>query len=85
LFLLPFVFVDAGDNLVMVDDVAMPSNPPVVTVDKEKLEEATFDETLLDEVALEVNVSQQSHKKKTIQANGAHSSRSFGMGSSIVS
>ncbi len=62
-----------GDNLVMADDVVTPSNPPVVTVDKEELEEVTFDETPLDatpfnkvpldrtsfdEVALEVNVSQ---------------------------
>jgi len=39
----------------MVDDVATPSNPPVALVDKEELEEASF-----DEVALEVNVSQRS-------------------------
>jgi hypothetical protein len=60
LFLLPSVFVDAGDNLVMADDVATPSNPPVTPVDKEELEEATLDGTPLNEVALEVNVSQQS-------------------------
>ncbi len=53
LFLLPFIFVDACDNLVMADDVATPSNPPVAPVDKEELEEAP-----LDKVALEVNVSQ---------------------------
>jgi hypothetical protein len=41
----------------MADDVATPSNPLVATVDKEKLEEATLDETPLDEVALKVNVS----------------------------
>jgi hypothetical protein len=64
LFLLPFVFVDAGDNLVMADDVATPSNPPVATVDKEELEEATLDGTSLDEVALEVNVSQRSHEEE---------------------
>jgi hypothetical protein len=52
LFLLPSIFVNAGDNLVMADDVATPSNPPVATVDKEELEETT-----LDEVAFEVNVS----------------------------
>ncbi len=57
LFLLPSVFVNACDNLVMADDVATPSNPLVATVDKEKLEEATLDETPLDEVALKVNVS----------------------------
>ncbi len=48
----------------MADDVATPSNPPVATVDKEKLEEATLDGTPLDEVALEVNVSQQSRKEE---------------------
>jgi hypothetical protein len=39
----------------MANDVATPSNPPVAPVDKEELEEAP-----LDEVALEVNVSQRS-------------------------
>ncbi len=43
----------------MADDVATPSNPPVAPVDKEKFEEAP-----LDEVALEVNVSQQSREEK---------------------
>jgi hypothetical protein len=43
----------------MVDDVATPSNPPVAPVDKEELEEAP-----LDEVALEVNVSQRSCEEK---------------------
>jgi hypothetical protein len=42
------VFVDAGENLVMADDVTMPSNPPVSLVEKEELEEASLD----------VNVSQ---------------------------
>ncbi len=64
LFLLPSVFVDAGDNLIMADDVATPSNPPVATVDKEELEEATLDGTPLDEVALEVNVSQRSREEE---------------------
>jgi hypothetical protein len=41
----------------MADDVATPSNPTVATIDKDKLEEATLDETPLGEVALEVNVS----------------------------
>ncbi len=43
----------------MANDVVTPSNPLVAAVDKEKFEEATFDETLLDEVALKVNVSQR--------------------------
>jgi hypothetical protein len=43
----------------MADDVAMPSNPPVAPVDKEELEEAP-----LDEVSLEVNVSQRSREEK---------------------
>ncbi len=30
------VFVDAGENLVMVDDVVTPSNPPVSLVEKEE-------------------------------------------------
>jgi hypothetical protein len=59
LFLLPFVFVNAGDNIVMADDVATPSNPPITLVDKEELEEAS-----LDEVALEVNVSQRSREEE---------------------
>jgi hypothetical protein len=41
----------------MADDVATPSNHPVALVDKEELEEAP-----LDEIALEVNVSQWSRK-----------------------
>ncbi len=48
------VFVDAGENLVMVDDVATPSNPPISLVEKEKLEEAPLD----------VNVSQWSHEEE---------------------
>jgi hypothetical protein len=57
LFLLPSIFVDVGDNLIMADDVATPSNPLVVAVNKEELEKVTFDGTTLDEVALEMNVS----------------------------
>jgi hypothetical protein len=64
LFLLPSVFVDVGDNLVMADDVATPLNPPVAVVDKEKLEEATLDGTPLDEIALEMNVSQRSREEE---------------------
>jgi hypothetical protein len=48
------VFVDAGENLVMADDVATPSNPPVSLVEKEKLEE-----TLPD-----VNVFQRSREEE---------------------
>jgi hypothetical protein len=48
----------------MADDVATPSNPPIALVDKEELEEALFDGTSFDEVALEVNVSQQSREKE---------------------
>jgi hypothetical protein len=55
LFLLPSIFVDVGVNLIMADDVATPSNPPVAPIDKEELEEAP-----LNEVTLEVNVSQWS-------------------------
>ncbi len=42
------VFVDAGENLVMADNVAMPSNPPISLIEKEEFEEAPLD----------VNVSQ---------------------------
>jgi hypothetical protein len=48
----------------MANDVAAPSNPPVAPVDRDNLEEATLDGTPLDEVALEVNVSQRSHKEE---------------------
>ncbi len=64
MFLLPSVFVDAGDNLVMADDVATPLNPLVAAVDKEKLEKTTLDGTALDKVALEVNVSQWSREEE---------------------
>ncbi len=43
----------------MADDVARPSNPPVAPINKEELEE-----TPLDKVALEVNVSQRSCEEK---------------------
>ncbi len=48
----------------MADNVVTPSNPPVATVDKEKLEEVTLDETPLDEVVLEVNVFQRPREKE---------------------
>jgi hypothetical protein len=44
------VFVDAGENFVMVGDVTTPLNPLVSLVEKEELEEAPFD----------MDVSQQS-------------------------
>jgi hypothetical protein len=46
----PSIFVDAGEILVMADDVVTPSNPPVAPIEQEKLEE----------VPLDVNVSQRS-------------------------
>ncbi len=55
LFQLPLVFVDAGENLVMADDVATPLNPLVSLVEKEKLEKTPLD----------VNVSQQSCEEKS--------------------
>jgi hypothetical protein len=48
------VFVDASENLVMADDVATPSNPPVAPIQEEELEEAP----------LNVNVSQRLHKEE---------------------
>jgi hypothetical protein len=42
------VFVDAGENSIMADDVVTPSNPPFTSIEKEKIEETLFD----------VNVSQ---------------------------
>ncbi len=64
LFLLPSVFVDVGDNLVMANDDATPSNPLVAVVNKEELEETTLDGTPLDEIMLEVNVSQRSREEE---------------------
>jgi hypothetical protein len=48
------IFVDASEILVMADDVATPSNPPIAPVEQEELEEAPFD----------VNVSQQPREKE---------------------
>jgi hypothetical protein len=53
------IFVDVGDSLIMADDVATPSNPPIALVDKKEFEEAP-----LDKVTLKVNVSQRSCEKK---------------------
>ncbi len=49
------VFVDVGENLVMVDDVATPSNPTCSLVEKEELEETSLD----------VNVSQRSNEEES--------------------
>jgi hypothetical protein len=48
------VFVDAGEHLVMTNDVATSSNLPVSLVEKEELEEAPLD----------VKVSQRSREEK---------------------
>jgi hypothetical protein len=48
------VFVDAGENLVMADGVATPLNPSIAPVEQEKLEE----------VPLEVNVSQRPREEE---------------------
>jgi hypothetical protein len=51
----PSVFVDASEIFVMVDDVIMPSNPSVAPVEQEELEE----------VLLDVNVSQWSCEEES--------------------
>jgi len=48
------VFVDACENLIMANDLAMPWNPSVSLVEKEELEKAPFD----------MNVSQRSREKE---------------------
>ncbi len=58
------VLVNTCEDLVMADDVVTLSNPPVTPIGEEKLEETLFD----------VNVSEQSQDKKTIQKSGVHSS-----------
>jgi hypothetical protein len=47
-------FVDARENLIMVDDVTTPSNPPIAPIEEEKLKEAS----------LNMNVSQRSCEKE---------------------
>jgi hypothetical protein len=49
------VFVNAGENLVMADDVAMPSNLLVSLVEKKSFEEAPLD----------MNVSRRSREEKS--------------------
>jgi hypothetical protein len=46
-------FVDAGENLIMADDVVTPSNSPIAPVEKEELEKALLD----------VNVFQRSREE----------------------
>jgi hypothetical protein len=55
----PLVLVDAGEDLIMADDVVTPLNPLVVLVEEKKFEKTPFDVTLLD-----VNVSQWSCDKE---------------------
>jgi hypothetical protein len=51
---LSIFFIDAGENLVMTDDVTTPSNLLVTPVEKEKIEDAP-----LDEAPFDINVSQR--------------------------
>jgi hypothetical protein len=50
----PLVFVNVSEDLIMVDDVATPSNLTIVPVEEEELEE----------VSLDMNVSQWLHKEE---------------------
>jgi hypothetical protein len=52
-------FVDTGENLIMADDVATPSNLPIAPVEKEKFEDALLDEAPFDEAPLDINVFQR--------------------------
>jgi hypothetical protein len=47
------VFVNVSEDSIMADDVVTPSNPLVVLVEEEELEEAPFD----------MNLSQRSHQE----------------------
>jgi hypothetical protein len=48
------IFVNVGENQIMTDDVATPSNPPIALVKKKEFEETP----------LNVNVFQRSREKK---------------------
>jgi len=48
------VFVNVNENLIMANDVVTPSNPPVLVIEKEEVEEASVN----------INVSQRSHKEE---------------------
>jgi hypothetical protein len=50
----PSVFVDAGESVVMANDVTTPPNPLVALVEQEELEE----------VLLDVNVSQRPREEE---------------------
>jgi hypothetical protein len=39
----PSIFVDAGEILVMADDVVTPLNLPIAPIEKEELDETPFD------------------------------------------
>jgi hypothetical protein len=52
------IFVDVGEALNMADDVVTLSNPPIVPVEEEKLEETSLD----------VNVFQRSCDEKSFQS-----------------
>jgi hypothetical protein len=53
-FSYPLIFVNVGEILVMVDDVATPLNPLVAPIEKEELKKTSFD----------VNVFQLSRKEE---------------------
>jgi hypothetical protein len=57
-------FVDANEILIMVDDVATLSNPPIARVGKKKLEDAPLDKAPIDETPLDINVSQRSPREE---------------------
>lgn len=63
-------FVDVGKDPNTVDDATMFSNPLVVPIQNEKLEEASFN----------VNVSQRSLQRKINWKGGAHLNGSIHMG-----
>ncbi len=51
------VFVDAGEDLIMADDVVTPLNPLITHVEKEELQEPSLD----------VNVSQWLHNEEPFE------------------
>ncbi len=51
------VSINAGVNLIMTNDVATPSNPPISPIEKEELEKTPLD----------MNVSQRSHEKESFR------------------
>jgi len=69
------VFYDVGEDLIMADDVVMPSNPLIASIEVKEPEEARID----------MNVFPTVMRRRTIQKSGVHSSQLFSMGSSIIS